>query len=158
MGQIRSFVVMLAAIAVLGCAGCASTKVASNAKLVGFESSDRDITAALEAPNLAIRQMGYATPGNAMTLPSKKIRIFVPSTLSPMGRLIGEHFVWATIQPETFWTPSTSGVDVIMPDDVYIPKNNQTPPAEDRTEPNYASGSTSQEHSPAGSILGSRGN
>ena len=63
--------------------------------------------------------LGYATPGMPLRLPGKVIRIYVAPMKSPMGRLIGEHYVWAIVQEESWWTPAETGLDTIVPSDVY---------------------------------------
>jgi len=63
--------------------------------------------------------LGYATPGLPLRLPGKVIRVYVTPMKSPMGRLIGEHYVWAIVQEESWWTPAETGLDTIVPSDVY---------------------------------------
>lgn len=63
--------------------------------------------------------VGYAAPGMPLRLPGKVIRVYVAPIKSPMGRLIGEHYVWAIVQEESWWTPSDTGLDTIPPSDLY---------------------------------------
>ena len=66
--------------------------------------------------------IGYNVPGMPLRLPGKVIRIYISPMKSPMGRLIGEHYVWAIVQEESWWTPGETGLDTIVPADIY--KNN----------------------------------
>jgi len=63
--------------------------------------------------------IGYAVPGIPLRLPGKVIRIYIAPMKSPMGRLIGEHYVWAIVQEESWWTPDNTGLDTIVPADIY---------------------------------------
>ncbi len=63
--------------------------------------------------------IGYAVPGMPLRLPGKVIRIYISPMKSPMGRLIGEHYVWAIVQEESWWTPGETGLDTIVPADIY---------------------------------------
>lgn len=63
--------------------------------------------------------IGYASPGMPLRLPGKVIRIYISPMKSPMGRLIGEHYVWAIVQEESWWTPGETGLDTIVPTDIY---------------------------------------
>ncbi len=65
------------------------------------------------------RMTGYAAPGMPMRLPAKVIRIYIAPMKSPMGRLIGEHYVWAVVKGESWWTPRETGLDTIVPSDNY---------------------------------------
>ena len=72
--------------------------------------------------------LGYASPGTPMRLPARIIRIYIAPMKSPMGRLIGEHYVWAVVNGETWWTPGEIGLDTIVPPDIY----RRTAPEEDK--------------------------
>ena len=63
--------------------------------------------------------LGYASPGTPMRLPARIIRIYIAPMKSPMGRLIGEHYVWAVVNGESWWTPGETGLDTIVPGDIY---------------------------------------
>jgi len=73
------------------------------------------------APGLQ-RMVGYNTaPGVPLRLPAQQIKVYFPQNQSPMGRLIGEHYVWAIVRPESYLTPNNSGLDTIVPTDIYRP-------------------------------------
>ncbi len=63
--------------------------------------------------------IGYTAPGMPLRLPGKVMRIYIAPMKSPMGRLIGEHYVWAIVQEESWWTPDNTGLDTIVPADIY---------------------------------------
>ncbi len=63
--------------------------------------------------------IGYTVQGMPLRLPGKVIRIYIAPMKSPMGRLIGEHYVWAIVQEESWWTPGDTGLDTIVPADIY---------------------------------------
>ena len=63
--------------------------------------------------------IGYTAPGMPLRLPGKVIRIYIAPMKSPLGRLIGEHYVWAIVQDESWWTPGETGLDTIVPTDIY---------------------------------------
>ena len=63
--------------------------------------------------------IGYTAPGMPLRLPGKVMRIYIAPMKSPMGRLIGEHYVWAIVQEESWWTPGDTGLDTIIPADIY---------------------------------------
>ncbi|HKN18503.1 MAG TPA: TraV family lipoprotein [Dissulfurispiraceae bacterium] len=66
--------------------------------------------------------IGYTSPGMPLRLTGKVIRIYIAPMKSPMGRLIGEHYVWAIVQEESWWTPGETGLDTIVPSDIFKKK------------------------------------
>lgn len=75
--------------------------------------------ASIEREDPALRRLvGYSTPGTPLRLPAKVIQIYVAPYTTPLGRLVGEHFVYAVVQPESWWTPGSIGFDAIPPPDV----------------------------------------
>lgn len=83
------------------------------------ERSFLESVAAIEKEDPALRGVvGYSTPGSPVRLPAKVIQIYVAPYTTPLGRLVGEHFVYAVVQPESWWTPGTIGFDAIVPPDV----------------------------------------
>ena len=67
----------------------------------------------------AEKVVGYAASGMPLRLPGRVIRIYIAPMKSPMGRLIGEHYVWAVVQEESWWTPGETGLDTIAPSDLH---------------------------------------
>lgn len=62
--------------------------------------------------------LGTVKPGVPVRLPAKIIRVYYPPSQSPMGRLVGEHHVWAVVQEETWATPQASGLDTVVPSEI----------------------------------------
>lgn len=83
------------------------------------ERSFLESVAAIEKEDPALRRVvGYSTPGTPIRLPAKVIQIYVAPYTTPLGRLVGEHFVYAVVQLETWWTPGSIGFDAIPPTDI----------------------------------------
>ncbi len=119
-GNMKKLLLIAAVCLVLSaCSSAESHKVTAAQQQDNFGFEVQDNGERLNMPNPAARQAGYSVPGEPLSLPAKKIKIYIAPMVSPMGRLIGEHYVWATIQEETWWTPSTSGLDVVVPSEVY---------------------------------------
>lgn len=104
-----------------GC-GTAETRNEAAAPSIRDKAGDafNETAALLEKEGKGTEKIvGYAIPGMPLRLPGKVIRIYVAPIKSPMGRLIGEHYVWAIVQEESWWTPSDTGLDTIAPSDLY---------------------------------------
>ncbi|MBF0560101.1 MAG: TraV family lipoprotein [Nitrospirae bacterium] len=104
--------------------GCGTSEIRNDAvsPAIKDKASDafNETVALLEKTGSGAEKIvGYATPGMPLRLPGRVIRIYVTPMKSPLGRLIGEHYVWAIVQEESWWTPAETGLDTIVPTDVY---------------------------------------
>lgn len=117
----RASALILIFIVIIGC-GTMESRNDTASPAVKDEVNDT-FTETVDPPaksgNMTDNITGYSIPGVPMRLPGKVIRIYIAPMKSPMGRLIGEHYVWAIVREESWWTPGDTGLDTIVPGDIH---------------------------------------